>query len=101
LYSINLNAQVLSTNSSAKNVYFWIRKNGVDEQNTRRTLTLNGNLVYTDFSVSYNIKIEQASDYVEFMWAADNDTVELEAAAQTTFAPSSPSVFIHIDQVVL
>lgn len=100
LYTINFNVQALSNNSSAKNLFFWIRKNGVDIPFTNRTLTVVGNAVYTTLHVAFNVSL-QATDYVELMWASTDTNVELHSSSESAFAPSSPSVYLHIDQTVL
>ena len=100
LYAIGFNTQILSTNASAKEAYFWIRENGIDEPFSTRTVSTVGNNVYTNFGVSYNVSA-QAGEYVQFMWAANDVAVSLKTGPTSAFAPSSPSVYIHIDQAAL
>ena len=100
LYAIGLNAQILSSNAAKKEVFFWIRKNDIDVPYSTRTISVVGNLVYTNFGVSYNVSA-QAGDYVQFMWASNDATVALESGPTTSFYPTSPSVYIHIDQAAL
>lgn len=100
MYSIGINIQLLSTNSSAKNVWFWIRKNGVDIPLSSRVVSVVGNSVYTVFEVTHNISFE-ANDYLQLMWAASDATISLKAVPTTAFAPASPSVHLHIDQGAL
>ena len=100
LYTLNFNIQALSNNSSAKNVYFWIRKNGGDIPYSTRIVTVVGNAVYRTLHVAYNVSM-QADDYVQLMWATSDTSVELHASPATAFAPTSPSVYVHIDQSAL
>lgn len=100
MYGVNINIQILSTNSSAKNVRVWIRKNGVDVPYSSRVISIVGNNVYNVFSVSHDISFD-ANDYLQIMWAASDTTISLKAAPSTAFAPSSPSVQINIDQRAL
>lgn len=100
LYAIGLNVQILSSNSAKKEVFFWIRENGIDVPFSTRTITIVGNNVYTNFGVSYNVSA-QAGDYVQFMWASTDVAVVLESGPISAFAPTSPSVYIHIDQAAL
>lgn len=100
LYTINFNTQALSSNSSSKNVYFWIRKNGVDVPYSARIKTLVGNGVYSTFHITYNVSLVE-TDYIQFMWASTDPAVSLEAAPATAFSPTSPSVYLHIDQAAL
>lgn len=99
-YQFSLDAQVLSTNASAKDVRFWFRKNGVNQTNTTRIQTLADNNEYRPFSMTHNISIV-ANDYVEIMWATTDTTASLVAAPATAYAPASPSVQVIIAQPAL
>lgn len=99
-YQLILNAQVLSTNASAKNVRFWFRKNGTDIAITTRIQTLTGNNEYRPFSSTQTVSVE-AGDYVEIMWATTDTTARLKAAPATAYAPASPSVQVIVTQPAL
>lgn len=100
LYPININIQLLSTNSSAKTVWIWLRKNGVDVPYSSRVISIVGNNTYTVFQVTHNISMD-ADDYMQIMWAGSDTTISLKAVPATAFAPASPSVHLHIDQGAL
>jgi hypothetical protein len=100
LYPININIQILSTNSSAKSVWVWLRKNGVDVPYSSRVISIVGNNTYTVFQVTHNISMD-ADDYMQIMWAGSDTTISLKAVPATAFAPASPSVHLHIDQGAL
>jgi hypothetical protein len=100
LYNFNVNLQLISTNSSAKDVWFWLRQNDSDIPKTTRKLTISGNNVATVFSVVHNVSMS-AGDKVKHMWATSNTTLRLDAPAPTAFAPSTPSVIIDITQAAL
>lgn len=100
LYVVTVNAQITSTNSSSKNVYFWLRKNDSDLTGTTRIVTISGNNVSTTFSSTNTVSMG-ANDALRHMWAATNATVTLQAVPATAFAPSSPSVKIDITQAAL
>lgn len=99
-YTITLNAQVLSTNASAKNVRFWFKKNGTNLTNTTRVQTLTGNGEYRPFSMTHSVSIEP-NDYIELMWATTDTTASLKAAPATAYAPASPSVQVVVTQPAL
>lgn len=99
-YQFTVNAQVLSTNASAKNVRFWFRKNGTDIANTTRIQTLTGNNEYRPFSSTQTISV-QVGDYVEVMWATTDLTARLTAAPATAYAPASPSSQVIVTQPAL
>jgi hypothetical protein len=100
LYNFNVNVQLISTNSSAKNVWFWLRQNDSDIPRTTRKLSIVGNSVSTIFSVVHNVSMS-AGDKVKHMWATSDTTLRLDAPASTAFAPSTPSVIIDITQSAL
>lgn len=100
LYAVTVNAQVTSTNSSSKNVYFWLRKNDSDLTGTTRIVTITGNSVFRTFASTNTVSLD-ANDTIEHMWAATDATVTLQAVPATAFAPSSPSVKIDITQAAL
>jgi hypothetical protein len=100
LYAVTVNAQITSTNSSSKNVYFWLRKNDSDLTGTTRIVTVSGNAVFGTFSSTNTVSLD-TNDTLQHMWAATNATVTLHAVPATAFAPSSPSVKIDITQAAL
>ena len=99
-YQIEANFQLTSGSSSAKNVFFWLRKNGTDISDTTRAITVDINSGYVPISLNYTVSLA-ASDYVELYWAANDTNVTLDAIAASSFAPSTPSVLININQLQL
>lgn len=100
LYAVTVNAQVTSTNSSSKNVYFWLRKNDSDLTGTTRIVTITGNAVFRTFASTNTVSLD-ANDTIQHMWASTDPAVTLQAVPATAFAPSSPSVKIDITQAAL
>lgn len=100
-YQLCIDYQLISTNASAKNVYFWYAKNGTDTPSTTRVVTLTGNNEYQNINVVYNISAQTANTYVQFRWASTDSAVRLDATAATAFSPSAPSVQLDIIQVAL
>lgn len=99
-YQINVSLQLTSSSSSAKNVYFWLRKNGVDVANTTNALTNNINNGFIAATLVRDISL-QANDYVELYWAADSTDISLSALAASAFAPAAPSVIAIVTQIQL
>jgi hypothetical protein len=100
LYNFAMSAQLSSTNSSAKNIYFWIRKNGADVPYSTRSQTVNGNNTRMTFACNWTVSLN-ANEYVELYWAVDDTTIRLDATAATAFCPSTPSVLITVTQTAL
>jgi hypothetical protein len=99
-YQIAANLQLTSGSSSAKNVYFWLRKNGANVADTTRAVTVNINGGLQPIALNYTISL-QASEYVELYWAANDTNVTLDAVASSGFAPAAPSVLVSVTQVQL
>lgn len=100
-YQMNIDYQAVSTNASAKDVYFWYATNGNNTNATTRVITLTGNNEYKNITIVYNISIPVANTYVQFRWASTSDAVSLAAVSATAFSPSSPSVQLDIIQTAL
>jgi hypothetical protein len=99
-YQVDVVLQLTSGSSSAKNVYFWLRKNGTNVAETTRAVTVNINGGFIPIALNYTISLA-ATDYVEVYWAADDTNVTLDALAALAFAPAAPSVLININQLQL
>ncbi len=100
LYNYQFSMQLVSTNSSAKNVFIWARKNGVDIPNSASRITVVGNGVHDvaawNFVVSMN-----ANDYFQLMWAVDDTSLYIDAPAATAFCPAIPSVILTVTEAAL
>lgn len=99
-YQLDATLQLTSNSSNAKNVFFWLRKNGTDVPDTTRAISVDINNGYVPISLNYTISLA-ASDYVELYWAANDTDVTLESLASTAFAPTAPSVLINVNQLQL
>ena len=98
LYNFSANFQIQSGSSSAKNIWFWFRKNGTDVTRSSFLQTSNVNNGYLASSRTDYFSLN-AGDYIELMWAADDTNVTLKAAASTAFAPASPSCMLSVTQI--
>lgn len=99
-YQVDANLQLASSSASAKNVYFWLRKNGSDVDDTVRIITNDINNGYAPISLNYTISLA-ASDYIELYWAANSTDVTLDSVAGLAFAPDAPSVLLKVSQLQL
>lgn len=99
-YQFSASIQLTSTNSRAKSVYFWLAKNGVAVPDSTRAVTIASSSAYFPASVTYDLSL-RAGDYVEFMWAASDTAVTLDAIPASAFAPSAPSVLVSVAQLQL
>ena len=97
-YQITAELSLTSTNSSAKEFYIWVRKNGVNVPLSARRQTLAGNGVYSVVAYALTISLN-ANDIIELMYAASDVTVIIDAPIATAFSPTIPSVAMLIVQV--
>jgi hypothetical protein len=98
LYDVSATLQWSSTNSSAKDVYGWIRKNGTDVERSSRILTITGSGSYAPVLISETVSLA-ASDYIEIMIASSSSAVYLHAAGATAFSPAAPAANLVVTQV--
>jgi len=99
-YQIDATIQLTSGSASAKNIFFWLRKNGTNVAESTRAVTVDINSGYLPISLNYTISLA-ANDYVELYWASDDTNVTLDALAASAFAPSAPSVLVNVSQLQL
>lgn len=98
LYDVSATLQYSSGNSSAKDIYSWIRKNGTDISQSSRIVSLSGSGTYSPVLISEAISFN-ANDYIEIMFASTDTNVTLDAVPATAFAPGSPAANLVIEQV--
>jgi archaellum component FlaF (FlaF/FlaG flagellin family) len=99
-YHVDVSVQIASSNSSSKDVYIWIEKNGTNLADTTRAISISGNGTYLPFSANYDVSLE-ANQYVRVMWATSDTSVTLEAFAASAFAPAGPSAIVSVTQTQL
>ena len=98
LYNIQFSTQFMSTNSSAKDIFVWARKNGTDIPHSSTRMSVVGNGVY--FVASWNFIVSMnANDSFQLMWATTDVTVSITSPPATSFAPSTPSTLLSVTQV--
>lgn len=97
-YQVELSTQITSTSSSAKQIYFWYRHNGVDVANSTRHITLTGNNEFRVLSVTYSVSLA-ANDYIELCWASDSTAVSLTPTAASAFYPAGSSIKVTLNQI--
>ena len=98
LYQFDATVQISSSNSNAKTVWLWFRKNGTDVANSARLVTININSGYTAVSMSEFFSLA-ANDRIEIMFAADDTAITVDNVAATAFAPAAPAVVLAVSQI--
>jgi hypothetical protein len=95
VYNFQYSGQLVSTSSSAKDVYIWIRRNGTNIGYSTHIYTLAGNNEHFEISWNFNIDM-QVGDYLELEVAASSTDIRLEAIAPTAPHPGVPSSVIAV-----
>lgn len=96
IYNFQYSGQLLSTNSSAKNVYIWIKRNNINIGYSTHAYTLSSNNEYTEISWNFNIDLA-AGEYLELEIATTDITVRLDAEAATSPHPGIPSSVLAVN----
>lgn len=96
IYNFQFSAQLVSSNSSAKQVYIWIKRNNIDIGYSTHQYTISGSNVHEEINWNFNIDL-QAGDFLELEWAANDVNVTLEATAATPPHPGIPSVVMVVN----
>jgi hypothetical protein len=98
IYNFQFTATIESTNSSAKDVYMWINRNGTDVGYSARPYTISGSGTERTFSFNFNIDL-QAEQYIELEWASPDTTVTLAAKAASAPYPEVASAVLTVNFV--
>lgn len=98
IYNFQYSGQLLSTNSSSKTVYLWIKRNNITIGYSTHAYTLSSNNEYTEISWNFNIDID-VGEYLELEIAATDTNVRLDAVAATSPHPGIPSGVMAVNFV--
>jgi hypothetical protein len=84
VYNFQFTAQAVSSNTSANDIYFWLRRDGVDVGFSAHAYTISGSDTKSVLNFSFDIDV-QAGQYLEIIWSATSTTVSL-----ASYAPAAP-----------
>ena len=98
VYFLAFAVELLSSNSSDKNGWFWPRIDGVDVAGSTIKVTMSGNGHHLVMSRSAAFPMS-AGSYLQAMWAVNDVALWIDAPAATAFAPSSPAVTLSITRL--
>lgn len=97
-YNFEFSAQVVKTNASAGEAFFWARINGVDAPHTNTRIDVKGSNAADVAAWNFMLNMN-AGDFFQLMWAADHTTILLEADSTPAVGPAIPSVIMTVDMV--
>jgi hypothetical protein len=87
IYNLQWSAQILNSDSVARSLSVWLKKNGTDVVGSTRNTSVQAG--QANGAWSYYIQLA-AADYIEIYWSTNNALVTLQTyAAQTT--PTRPT----------
>lgn len=96
IYNFQYTGQVLSSNSSAKDISIWIRRNGTDIGYSTRRRTVASNGQYSPIAWAFNIDM-QAGDYIELVASVTDTTLTLDAQTATSPTTGIPSSVLTVN----
>jgi hypothetical protein len=96
IYNFQYSGQILSTNSSSKDLFLWIRRNGVDIGYSARAYSISGSNAYAPIAYSFNIDM-QKDEYLELIVSASDTTVKLDAGPSASPHPGIPSSVMTVN----
>jgi hypothetical protein len=100
LYNVQFSAQLVSTNSSTKNIWIWPRKNGVDIPNSATRISVSGSNQYIVPAWNWPISLN-VGEYFEIFWAVDDIGVRMDAPPAQAFCPAIPSLIVTVSEIAL
>lgn len=95
VYDFQFSIQLDKSSGGAALFYIWPRVNGFDVANSASLIQIQGNN-HEIFSAANFFLDLKALDYVEFMFAVSDLSVELKNFAATAFAPAIPSIIVTV-----
>jgi len=103
LYEFIVTSQIERVAGSGdENVYFWLKKNGVNVDNTTSTIAVVGNAnTAADLITKNLVVVLEANDYVEFAWATTTADIVLKAfpTGSNPTRPASPSAKVTATRI--
>jgi len=98
IYNFQYSGQLESTNSSSKNFFLWIRRDGVDIGYSTRAYSISGSSTYRSLAYSFNIDM-QAGQYLELIAAASDTSLDIGADTATSPHPGIPSSVMTVNYI--
>ena len=96
IYNFQYSGQLLSTNGSAKDIFLWIKRNGIAIGYSTHAYTMRNSNDYIEISWNFNIDLA-AGEYLELEIAATNTNARLDAVAPTSPHPGIPSSVMAVN----
>jgi hypothetical protein len=98
VYNFQYTGQVLSSSASAKTIYLWIKRNGVNIGYSTRAETLTINNGFRGINYSFDIDLA-AGEYLELEAAVTDTDLKLDAVVATSPHPGIPSSVMSVNYI--
>ena len=95
IYNFLFSIQLDKTSGGTGIFWVWPRINGVDVPNSNSQVRIQGNNAEQLVTVGYFFDLK-AGDYVEFMFAVDDTSVQMETFPASAFYPAIPSIILTV-----
>lgn len=96
VYNFQYSSAITSTNSSLKNVWVWIVRNGTPVGYSTNAYTVSGAGTSTIISWQFNIDLD-VGEYIQMYWGTDDVTVQIATTPATTPHPGIPANVIAVN----
>ena len=100
IYNFQYTGQIISGSANAKNIYLWIKRNGINIGYSTRANTVSANNEYLELQWAFNIDL-QANDYLELEVSVSDTDLHLHAETATAPHPGIPSSVMTVNYVSL
>lgn len=95
VYNFQFSVQLDKTSGGTANFWIWPRINGTDVPNSASQVQIQGNNseIFTAANFMFDLK---ARDYLQFMWAVSDVSVQLQYFAAAGVVPAIPSIIVTV-----
>lgn len=95
VYNFQFSVQVDKTSGGTANFWIWPRVNGVNVANSASQIRIQGNDAEIFSAANFFLDLK-AGDYVQFMWAVSDISVQLQYFAAAGVVPAIPSIIVTV-----
>lgn len=95
VYNFQFSVQIDKTSGGTASFWIWPRVNGVDVSNSASQIRIQGNDAEIFSAANFFLDLK-ANDYVQFMWAVSDTSVQLQYFAAAAPVPAIPSIILTV-----
>lgn len=95
VYNFQFSVQLDKTSGGTASFWIWPRVNGVDVSNSASQIRIQGNDAEIFSAANFFLDLK-AGDYVQFMWAVSDTSVQLQYFAAAAPVPAIPSIILTV-----